>query len=874
MANRFLLLLAAACLLSGAERASIDLNGTWHFRTGEEWRSIQVPGAWQAQGVGEPNGILRHHYAGAAWYRRTVAIPAGWQGRRIVLRIGGALRDVELSVNGTVVGWHSGMSAPFEFDVTAAARPGEDNVFLLRVSIPEGTPDTVSPDKQAGAEPTGMLNYIGNWGGLYGNVSLEASAPDSIDEIAIAPDVAASGARFRVTVRGAAAGTVRVAVGKFETTAPVADGRAEAELKMPGARLWTPEDPFLYTAEIALVVNGTERDRIRQRFGLREVATRGNVLLLNGKPLYLRGFGDDNIEVLTGTPPASKAVYLERLRLAKSYGFNAVRFHSMTPAPEYFEAADEVGIFVMAELPAAYTMYFLPHKEFLRGELEGILRAHRNHPSFLSLAFGNELNPEWIKSDAERKQFHATVEEFYRTAKAIDAARLIMATDGTPLRPTDMMSLYGEPPGDVPTVRHEFGEYYCSLPDVSLIDKFTGVVDPVWLKAKKRWVEENGLQAVYPAYLRNSERLQQLGRKFQIERVRLDNRITGYHYWLIVDYPGGTGEGDSWEEGWFDYFWRPKGVKPEEGRELNSAVLPLIDAGPGDRSMWSDRGKTIGVLVSNYGQDEIRNGTVAWRLTSGGSVLRGSELQGVNVPLGKVARVGEIEIRDLPGDGARRLELAVEVRAGGAVYTNRWDFWSFPRRGLLEKAARPVASTIKWDAIGRLYPFVSARTREWDPQGVVIASALSPELNAYLEAGGTVLLLGGGKGPELTYFPGPGAAVGTRAADHPALAGFPHEEFCGLEFYNLMQGSRAVPLDEIGKGAEPIVGAVMTASGWLSAKKDLVRVAQLYEKRVGRGRLLATTLSVRENFDEAYPEVIYFFDRLLRYALSNEAAKL
>ena len=52
--------------------------------------------------------------------------------------------------------------------------------------------------------------------------------------------------------------------------------------------------------------------------------------------------------------------------------------------------------------------------------------------------------------------------------------------------------------------------------------------------------------------------------------------ITGYHYWLIVDFPGGTGEGDSWEEGWFDYFWQPKGITPRDGQAINSAVLPLI----------------------------------------------------------------------------------------------------------------------------------------------------------------------------------------------------------------------------------------------------------------------------------------------------------
>ena len=171
----------------------------WQFRTDDQpsfQEFITVPACWQAQGIGQPSGILRHHYAGVAWYRRTVGVPADWTGRRINLRIGGALRDVELSVNEVPSGRHSGMSAPFTFDVTNAIHPGAENVFLLRVAIPKGSPETTSPDVQTGSEPTGMLNYVGNWGGLYGNVSLEATPPTWIDEVTVAPDIARMTARF------------------------------------------------------------------------------------------------------------------------------------------------------------------------------------------------------------------------------------------------------------------------------------------------------------------------------------------------------------------------------------------------------------------------------------------------------------------------------------------------------------------------------------------------------------------------------------------------------------------------------------------------------------------------------------------------------
>ncbi len=261
---------------------------------------------------------------------------------------------------------------------------------------------------------------------------------------------------------------------------------------------------------------------------------------------------------------------------------------------EFFEAADEAGLLVLAELPAAYTMYVLPHREFLRRELESVLRAYRNHPSFLSLAFGNEFNLDWLKTDAEKQQFQSLMQELYKFGKSIDPNRLILSNDGLLLRPTDMVSVSEGPAPDLPAIRHEFGEYYCSLPDISLTKRFTGVISPDWLVEKTRWVEGNQLSERYGTYVLNSQRLQQLGRKFQIEKARTKPEFTGYEYWLITDYPGGTGEGDSWEEGWFNYFWEPKGIQPRAGTDLNTSTLLMIDAGVGDRTCWAGSRKHIG----------------------------------------------------------------------------------------------------------------------------------------------------------------------------------------------------------------------------------------------------------------------------------------
>ena len=899
----FLVLLPSPDAAFAAGRSRIDLDGQWQFRLdpgseGETARwysgkisfpdSIQVPGCWQAQGFGERAGILRHQYVGSAWYRRTVTIPAEWNGRRIVLKVGGAIRKVTLFVNERKIAERDGLSAPFQFDVTDAARVGAENVIAIKVTN-TGPAISESPDKQTSKEPTGMLNYIGNWGGIYDGVELEAGELTWIDQTYITSDVDRQRVKFRIEVNSRETGSsfaaqlgVVVSGGSPGKTYQAArdlhiePGQASAvelEVDTPGARLWSPEEPALHTATITLKCGTRECDRIQERFGIREITTRGNVLLLNGKPLYLRGYGDDNIEVLTGVPPASKEIYRKRLQQAKSYGFNAVRYHSMTPVREFFEAADAEGFLVMAELPVAYTQYFLPHKEFLRNELQAILLAHRNHPSFLSLALGNEFNLTWLKSGAERQEFLDTVSDFYSLAKQLDPARLILSNDGLLMRPTDMASVTRNFPQDIPTVRHEFGSYYCSLPDVSLIDKFTGVIVPTWLEAKKQWVEISGLADSYALYLRNSQRVQQLGRKYQIEHARLNPDVTGYEYWLIVDFPGGTGEGDSWEEGWFDYFWRPKGIAPVEGREINSPVLVMISTGVNDRAMWDDASKRVDVSVSNYGGSAIRNGSLQWKLISGEQVLSGSTMGGIEAPLGKVTRVATIEVKAPGNVEAQKAELVLELTHDGISYTNRWNFWIFPRHALLRASDMEVASTVKWAGLSRLYPFIR-QDREPSPGGLLIASALTPRALQFLESGGRVFLLADKslfeRRAEATFFPASGGATGTLIPEQGALGRFPHEGFCDLQFYNLLDGAYAYSLDPYPKEMVPLIGGIRTTTGFLSKSKDLSRVGYVFEAKAGHGRLLVSTLRIRENLDEAYPEVISLFDYLLRYVVGPD----
>jgi hypothetical protein len=893
-------------------RPRIDLDGAWQFRMDPEsageagsWASsdvvfadtIRVPGWWQAQGFGKRTGVLRNHYAGDAWYRRTVSIPSSWGGKIVMLRVGGVHRRAAIFVNGVNAGAHDGFSTPFSIDISAHIRAGADNILALKVSNPGDNvwqPNTITN----GTDAIGTLNYLANWGGIYGHVELEALERIWIERVDIWSDIAKKQAHFHVVLNNRENRTSRrlaieIAVGEQKNTAeveiePARNLETDVTVDLPAALLWSPEHPNLYNAIISLREDTHALDRVEERFGMREIVTRGNVLLLNGKPVYVRGFTDDNIEVLTGSPPVSKQIYLERLRSTRSQGFNAVRCHSRIPVPAFFDAADETDTLVMAELPAMVVQYFWPNKDFLRNEMERVLHTHQNHPSFMSLAFGTEFNVNQYRplrgKEHERERQEADedlsegVAKLYRLAKSIDPRRLFLSNDGFLLRPTDMAVVMGVPSefaGDIPFMRHEFGEYLCSLPDISLSDKFTGVLVPTWLERKKEWADQQGLAELYPAYVRNSQRLLQLAHKYQIETTRKMPGFAGYTYQLITDYPGGTGEGDSWDEGWYDFFWKPK-TPPEEGRLLNSPVLLMIGAGPGERTLWNSSQRLVQVWVSNYGEEEIDRGLLSWRLMDRKTVLQASKQGGVRVPLSTVVRAGEFTINPVELPEAMKLDLVLELQTGTATYKNHWDLWVFPKQGLMRDAPVPVISRIKWPRdMHRIYPFVREGSAE-DPRSVLIVSTLDDTAARFLESGGRVWLMADqaqlGLSGDAHLYPVQSGAQGTLLQSHPALDGFPHEGFCDLQFYNLVERGWNFPLDTWPRELTPIAGVIWAppVMGFLNPatftfEKGLSKAAYMFEVRTGPGRLLVTTLRLREHLDDRYPEAVYLFDRLLRY---------
>jgi len=899
--------LLAVCFPLGvhAERQKITLDGIWQFqvdpaRVGERqnWqapgrklsRQITVPGCWQAERIGESSGELRHDYLGQGWYKRTVEVPKDWIGKQVWLKISGASRSITAFVNGSEAGRHDGFSAPFRIDVTQWLQPGQQNTVALLVDNTAASLRQLPLSEHDYSRPVGAFNYMGNWGGIYGHAELEATGPVWVREVFIRTRIVPPKATFDLTLEAGKAFegralSVRIRIHPRGNVGPVFSSAShqtlergsthafQVELPLHAAQLWSPEHPALYVAEIAVLDGQRVLDSIEQFFGVREFRTAGGKILLNGRPYYLVGFGDLSSEVITGTPSVSLEENRRRVRMAKAFGFNYVRFHSRVPPEEFFEAADELGLLVQSELPVFYSNYLLPHLNFVWNEMDEAFPAFRNHPSFFSSALGNELYP----LPGKEKEFFAAFTEFYRRSKQLNPDALAMGTDGFPYPPADFFSVsQGYVPGQ-PTIAHEFGGWMCSLPDLSLARRFTGVVDPYWMRATEDWLKQNHLLEVYPALLKASQRMLAEMRKFRIEKIRRMPWISGYQLWLINDYPSGTPEGYIWEEGTLNFFWEPKAAAAEDFARFNSPNVLLIDLDFSQRTWWENTTTHVKFSSSYYGPEPIDNPQLVYSLEEGGNTIWRGSTQHVHVSQGAVAEIADVAVTVPPLGRAAQCTLRAELHAGqNTVARNEWTFWVYPRERLSASKVR-VVSRLSEEHIRDLYPFIQSGEAA-SPGDLVLANMLDPaDLEQVLAGASAIIFLqpnrhwGNATFDFFPIFTGRPHAYGSRVEPHPLFRAFPNESYFDAQFYPLVEGSMALPvgglMNPIPEKIQPLLWCVWSSG---DAPPALQRSAFLYEFRAGRGKVLVSSLNLLNHLDGGYPSALYLLDQLMRYVMSPE----
>ncbi|HEX4610262.1 MAG TPA: glycoside hydrolase family 2 TIM barrel-domain containing protein, partial [Urbifossiella sp.] len=340
----------------------LNLNGLWDYaitpRTAprpEKWDGqILVPFCAESalSGVGRRVTPDQH-----LWYRRSVEVPAGWAGKRVLLHFGAVDWEATVFVNGKELGTHRGGSDPFSFDLTDHLRPGA-NEIVVRVWDPT----------DQGAQPRGkqVMNPHGIWytpvTGIWQTVWLEPVPDAYVSRVRFTPDVDRGEVECLVEVAGRAEGvTAQVVVGGF-----AASGRGEPgkpfRVQIPNPTLWTPDAPHLYPVEVR-VFRGAGGggamavELVRSYFAMRKVSAgkddKGVLrLMLNNRPLFQygpldQGWWPDGLL----TPPSDEAMRYD-LEVLKRLGFNMLRKHIKVEPARLYHHCDKLGLLVWQDMPS------------------------------------------------------------------------------------------------------------------------------------------------------------------------------------------------------------------------------------------------------------------------------------------------------------------------------------------------------------------------------------------------------------------------------------------------------------------------------------------------------------------------------------------
>jgi len=893
----------------GSYRPQLDLNGAWQFRRDEDgqgqtrgWHEgkglfrdqITIPGAPQAQGIGEPCARQKNFFFGPFWVRRTFEVPPFDSGKRVWLRIGGLLPAAEIYLNGLYVGYTTSSRTQQRADVTRFVKPGANNLIAIKVcDLPEVRLDGIWE----------MGECAKNWTGVYRPVACEITDAVSLIDAYVQPRLSSKSVRVSATLSEPASEPLRLlfrvrdgkrAIGEAEATLQPGKADAEVEVKLARFTTWSPNHPKLYDLEVAVLEEGASAptDRVGVRFGMREITTQGTQFLLNGKPIFLRCFGDNQYYPETLSPPPDKEWYLPRLKLARRYGMNGVKSCVEILSGDYLEAADEAGIMVIQEMPFGLSglranRYTLDDRfrEYYAKELDGLVRESRNHASIIAYSMSSEME----LNNQTQQSFDFFSRDLVRQAKALAPHALVIdctgyvTTEMTPkgkretdfyamVIPTWMKEVLDETPIDTdgrhPSIMHEYNWWSC-YPDPADTPKWAHAqLRPFWLETLVKTARANGQEQLIPAYRRNSLRLQALCRKDGIEYTRRSPGVEGYIMWLLIDF-------GQYCEGLLDDFWQPKNVSVKEFAKSNGDTV-IVLAREGNRCLRTGCAQRIPLAVSSYAEESLRDCTLKWE-AKGGPFAQSGTLSIPELRQGGLTQAGSAALVLPRTERAFRFVLRAVLRANGRVVnTNDWSFWAFPeiRRGLRRAtAAESAAKLVEGGALLRLGSARGAPIPERTP--LVVADSVDAALADYVQRGGACLLFSRGSVIENTtlyagvvsfyklfrtipWNAGPGNS-GTVISTHPALAAFPHDDMCDLQFVSMIRGVLPMEFTPLAQfGVSPIIRAIDHYAGNRNN-------AYLLEFKVGRGKVIATTLEVLGRFDERI-ETRQMFQCLLDYA--------
>lgn len=434
-------------------RTVLELSGFWKVKADlhdqgivKGWMAgfepdaeVGVPGSWNEQ-LSEL-GLM--NFTGAVWYLTSFCIPQPLQGRRILLRFGAVDFQAQVWINGEPVGEHNGGFLPFEFDVTDRLSSKGENVLVVRTdnrlsheTIPQGVTraDYVqfNLQRQETYPPT-VFDFFA-YGGISRRVTLTAVHKCHLSSVCIDNSVDGSTGRLNLqatVVNPSDLNKLNISIYDGSTeihhrTLSVTGGEIQAAFEIPECRLWSPEDPHLYQIRFELLEDESFIDEYFLDIGIREITVEKDRLLLNGKPVFLKGFGKHEDFPVLGKG-LSYPLIIKDFQLMKWLGANSFRTSHYPYSEETLQIADRMGFLVIDEAPAVSLNFKYVSEKTLENHkrvLTELIARDRNHPCVISWSIANEPGI-WGEAEAISEKAKNYWTEIYEHVKGLDDSRPI-----------------------------------------------------------------------------------------------------------------------------------------------------------------------------------------------------------------------------------------------------------------------------------------------------------------------------------------------------------------------------------------------------------------------------------------------------------------
>ena len=412
-------------------RQAVSLDGMWKFKIDwdgagreETWQDglsdfdmIPVPASFQDFYTDKE---IRE-FVGDVWYETEVMVPGAYKGKRIFLRFGCATHFADVYVNGQFAGRHEGGFLPFSIEITGMVEFDRKNRISVAVNnelstenLPCGATVTLKNGRKKAAPYFDFYNYSG----LHRSVKLVICPEEYIFDYSTAYELENGDAKVHYQVETAGDGSVEVELLDEEGACAAKAQGNEGVLAVKNARLWQVRDAYLYTIRIRLYRDGELADEYEDQIGIRTVEIRGTKFLVNGSPVYLKGFGRHEDSDIAGR--GFNICMMKRdFELMKWIGANSFRTSHYPYDEEVYRMADREGFLILDEVAAVglfkstknfvdvtngkvtcfFSMDTIPGllKRHLR-DIEELIARDKNHPSVVAWSLLNE--PETTTDDS------------------------------------------------------------------------------------------------------------------------------------------------------------------------------------------------------------------------------------------------------------------------------------------------------------------------------------------------------------------------------------------------------------------------------------------------------------------------------------------